>query len=181
MGNKVFSFYDGTKRKKISTIYLEFAEYLNTLGVLSLLQENNLSGQDLSLVLGTKATNPSKPNQHLEAGKIYLGYDRTLTTRGEDFKWKVFYVNPIDWMNMRRGEDMGVFYIDLNRLQEWRKKDTSSKDFFSNYGGWQQAKDEIGLVTSEGNYKTLFGNGTRTFWEIPIPSTLGVFNWSWVI
>ena len=175
--DKIFSFYEGSrvggKRNGIYSIYSDFAEYLNTLGVLKVLQENNLSGQDLSLVLGTKATNPSKPNQHLEAGKIYLGHNRNAER--VEREWAVFYVNPNledEW------DDIGVFYIDLNRLQEWRGRKKSGKDFFSSYGGWQEAKDELGLVTSEGN-KTLFGDGTRTFWEIPILPPLGVFNWFW--
>lgn len=176
--DKIFSFYEGSERKGIYSIFSDFAEYLNTLGVLKVLQENNLSGQDLSLVLGTKATNPSKPNQHLEAGKIYLGHNRN--TEGAPREWAVFYVNPIDWSDADEvGGDIGVFYISLIRLQEWQNKDKSGEDFFSTYGGWQEARDELGLVTSEGNYKTLFGDGTRTFWEIPILPPLGVFNWFW--
>ena len=177
--NKIFRFGTAsildneTPPINLGKLCLEFATYLNNLGVLKLLQQNYLSGQALSLVLGTKATNPSKPNQHLEAGKIYLGSNDAIW-RGRD-SWKVFYVNPNledEW------DDVGVFYIDLNRLQEWRGGKKSDKDFFKGYGGWQQAKDEIGLVTS-GDSKTLFGDGTWTFWEIPISSPSGVFNWFW--
>ena len=181
MSNKIFNFRKGDKRNKLIEIYLEFAEYLYSSGILSVLQAGNLSGEDLSLVLGTKATKPNNPNQQLEAGKIYLGHrpldDWESDTNLRD-RWKVFYVNPIDWKNISKySNDLGVFYIDLNRLQEWQGEDKGGKDFFKSYGGWQRASDEIGLVTSGGGSKTLFGDWT--FWEFPSYKPLGLFNWTW--
>lgn len=177
---KIFGFGREESAKTISELGLEFAEYLNRCGVLSVLKEGNLSGEDLSLVLGTRAINPSKPNQHLESGKIYLAHKEEDWYERDRDNWKVFYVNPMDWNNIsKNSKDMGVFYIDLNRLQEWQGEYKDGDYFFKGRGGWQQAQDEIGLVTSSGNYKTLFGDGSYTFWEVPASPHLGVFNWMW--